>query len=160
MKIAANTVVTMDYELRLSDDEVIDSSEGGSFAFLVGHENIVPGLEAALQGLGAGAELSVAVPPVSGYGERDEDSTATIPREALPDDLQLEIGIPLELENEAGETLMGIVKSANGDEVELDLNHPLAGETLNFRVKIIDVRNATAQELAHGHVHGAGGHHH
>ncbi len=160
LKIAKNTVVTLDYELRLADDEVIDSSSGGEFCFLVGHENVVPGLEVQLLGLATGDTRDISVSPQEGYGLRDEEKLVTVPREALPDDFEIEIGLPLELEDEAGETSMAFIAGVRGDEVVLDRNHPLAGETLRFHVTIGAIREASKEELKHGHVHGPGGHHH
>ena len=160
MKIAKDTVVSMDYELRLADEEVIDSSTDGEFSFLVGHENIVPGLEVQLIGLGVGEERDIEVQPDVGYGKRDESKVIAVPRSVLPADFQVEVGLPLELEDEKGETFPVWVAGVNGDDVVLDGNHPLADEVLNFRISIKEVRVATDTELAHGHVHGAGGHHH
>jgi FKBP-type peptidyl-prolyl cis-trans isomerase SlyD len=160
MKITKDTVVTMDYELRLQGDDVIDASSDGAFAFLVGHQNIVPGLESRLIGLEKGTELDVQVLPEDGYGARDEGRVVPVPRSVLPDGFEVEIGVPLELEDENGETMPGWIAGTHGDDVVLDLNHPLAGEVLNFKVKISDVRAATQTELAHGHVHGPGVHAH
>lgn len=158
MKIANNTVVTMDYELRLADDDVIDSD--AAFSFLIGHDNIVPGLEAQLLGLSQGDKRDISVEAAQGYGARDEDLVVLVPRSEMPDDFVVEIGIPVELEDEDGETSMAFVAGVEDDHVVLDRNHPLADETLNFRITIGEVRAATAEELTHGHVHGPGGHHH
>ncbi len=160
LKIAKNTVVTLDYELRLADDEVIDSSTDGEFSFLVGHENVVPGLETQLIGLTTGDVRDIVVSPEEGYGVRDEDKIVVVPREALPEDFEIEIGLPLELEDEAGETSMAFIAGVRGDEVLLDRNHPLASETLRFHVKIGVIRDATKDEIKHGHAHGPHGHHH
>ena len=160
LKIAKNTVVTLDYELRLGDDEVIDSASDGEYCFLVGHENVVPGLEQQLLGLSTGDEREVIVAAEDGYGIRDDSKVVMVPRDALPDDFSIEIGLPLELEDEAGETSMAFIAGVDGDDVVLDRNHPLASETLRFRVKVGPIRAATAEELRHGHVHGPGGHHH
>jgi len=160
MKIAKDSVVSMDYELRLADDEVIDSSSGGEFSFLVGHENIVPGLESELLGMGVGDKKDVQVQPLLGYGTRDESKVIAVPRNVLPADFQIEIGLPLELEDEKGETFPVWIAGVNGDDVVLDGNHPLADEVLNFSVSITEVREASATEIAHGHVHGAHGHDH
>ncbi len=161
MKITKDTVVVMDYELRLDEsDEVIDSSDDGTFAFLVGHENIVPGLEAELLGLTSGASKKVAVTAAEGYGERDESKVMAVPRSVFPEDFYFEVGIPVELEDDQGESFPVWIQGVKDDHVELDGNHPLAGETLNFTIKVLEVRAATTEELAHGHVHGAGDHHH
>ena len=160
LTITKNHVVALDYELRLEDDEIIDSSTGGEFAFLVGHQNIVPGLESALEGLKTGDVRDIVVTPDQGYGVRDEDAVVVVPRDAFPDDFEFEIGVPMELEDEAGEVSMAFITGVDGDEVTLDRNHPLADKTLRFHVTIGAIRAATKEELRHGHVHGAGGHHH
>ncbi len=161
MKIAKDTVVSMDYELRLDgSDEVIDASNDGSFQFLVGHDNIVPGLESELLGLATGAERDVKVSPDEGYGVRDESKVIAVPRTIFPADFQVEVGVPVELEDEQGESFPVWIAGTKDDDVVLDGNHPLADETLNFSVKIKEVRAATEQELEHGHVHGAHGHDH
>ena len=160
LKIAKNTVVTLDYELRLADEDVIDSSSDGEFCFLVGYDQVVPGLEAQLLGLATGDIRDVVVSPEEGYGLRDEEMVVVVPRDALPEDFEIEIGLPLELEDEAGETSMAFIAGVRGDEVVLDRNHPLASETLRFHVTVGAIREATKEELKHGHVHGPGGHHH
>lgn len=158
--VTKNAVVAMDYQLRLADDDVIDSSDNGDFCFLVGYENIVPGLEKALIGLKPGDERDVVVLPEDGYGVRDDGKVVMVPRSAFPDDFHIEIGVPLELEDEEGETSMAFITGVQDDEIVLDRNHPLASETLRFHVKIGEIRAATKEELRHGHVHGHGGHHH
>lgn len=161
MKIGPNTVVTLNYQLRLNDDnEVIDSSGDGSFTIMIGHGNIIPGLESQLLGLEGGASKDVTVQPKDGYGVRDKSKVIGMPRSQLPDDFVVEVGVPLELEDQKGHSFMVWVAGAEGDDVVLDGNHPLAGETLHFSVSIVTVRAASKEELAHGHVHGAGGHHH
>jgi len=162
MKIDKNTVVTMNYELRLNDDddEVVDSGENGEFTFLLGHGAIIPGLEAALVGLEKGAERKVTVQPEQGYGVRDESRIIGMPRSALPKDFVVEIGLPIELEDEKGHSFPVWIAGTEGDDVVLDGNHPLAGDVLHFTVQIVNVRAATKEELSHGHVHGPGGHHH
>lgn len=160
MRIEKDTVVTMDYELRLADDDVIDSSSDGEFAFLIGHDNIVPGLESQLIGLQVGDKRDVQVQPADGYGQRDEAKVISVPRSVLPEDFHIEVGLPLELEDEQGETFPVWIAGVEGETVLLDGNHPLADEVLNFSITIAGVRKATATELSHGHVHGAGGHEH
>jgi FKBP-type peptidyl-prolyl cis-trans isomerase SlyD len=160
MKIAANTVVKMDYELRLDDaPEVVDASSGGEFEFLIGHENIVPGLERQLLDLVVGDAGDFTVWPAEGYGVR-EGEAERVPRSAFDDDFQIDVGMPVmrEYQNGTQETLW--VVGADGDDVLLDPNHPLAGRVLHFRVVVCSVRAATQEEIAHGHVHGPHGHHH
>ncbi len=161
MKIDKNTVVTMNYELRLNDDpEVVDSGENGEFNFLFGHGNLIPGLEKAILGLKKGIDREVTVQPAEGYGVRDESKIIGMPRSSLPKDFTVEIGLPLELEDQNGHSFPVWIAGVQGDDVVLDGNHPLAGDVLHFSVQILNVRAATKDELSHGHVHGPGGHPH
>lgn len=161
MKIAHNTVVNLNYALRLNDDpDVVDSSDDGQFTVLIGHSQIIPGLEKALLGLEKGAAKQVTVEPQDGYGVRDASKVIGMPRSALPADFVVDVGIPIELEDQNGHSFAVWIAGVEGDDVVLDGNHPLAGETLHFSVNVLGVRAATKEELAHGHVHGPGGHHH
>jgi FKBP-type peptidyl-prolyl cis-trans isomerase SlyD len=156
MPIAQNDVVTIHYTLKDDADKVLDSSSGGEpLAYLHGHENIIPGLESELAGKSAGDRLTVRVPAADGYGEYDRALVQKVPRRALKGISDLRVGLRLQ----AGHQAVTVTHIA-GDMVTLDGNHPLAGQTLNFDVEITAVRPATEEELAHGHVHGDGGHHH
>jgi FKBP-type peptidyl-prolyl cis-trans isomerase SlyD len=156
MPIADNDVVTFHYTLKGDTDEVIDSSAGGEpLAYLHGHGNIVPGLERELTGKSVGDRLQVRVPAAQGYGEYDSALVQKVPRRALKGIANLRVGLRLQAGHQAV-----TVKHIAGDMITLDGNHPLAGQDLNFDVEITAVRPATEEELAHGHVHGAGGHHH
>jgi FKBP-type peptidyl-prolyl cis-trans isomerase SlyD len=156
MPIADNAVVTLHYTLKDDADEVIDSSAVGEpLAYLHGHGNIVPGLERELTGKSVGDRLQVRVPAAAGYGEYDRALLQKVPRRALKGIANLRVGLRLQ----AGHQAVTVTHIA-GDMVTLDGNHPLAGRNLNFEVEITAVRAATEEELAHGHVHGDGGHHH
>ena len=156
MPIADNDVVTIHYTLKGDTDEVIDSSAGGEpLAYLHGHGNIVPGLERELTGKSVGDRLQVRVPAAQGYGEYDRALVQKVPRRALKGIANLRVGLRLQAGHQAV-----TVKHIAGDMITLDGNHPLAGQDLNFDVEITAVRPATEEELAHGHVHGDGGHHH
>lgn len=156
MPIADNDVVTFHYTLKGDTDEVIDSSAGGEpLAYLHGHGNIVPGLERELTGKSVGDRLQVRVPAAQGYGEYDRALVQKVPRRALKGIDNLRVGLRLQAGHQAV-----TVKHIAGDMITLDGNHPLAGQDLNFDVEITAVRPATEEELAHGHVHGDGGHHH
>ena len=156
MPIADNDVVTFHYTLKGDTDEVIDSSAGGEpLAYLHGHGNIVPGLERELTGKSVGDRLQVRVPAAQGYGEYDRALVQKVPRRALKGIADLRVGLRLQAGHQAV-----TVKHIAGDMITLDGNHPLAGQDLNFDVEITAVRPATEEELAHGHVHGDGGHHH
>jgi FKBP-type peptidyl-prolyl cis-trans isomerase SlyD len=158
MQIAAKKAVTFHYSLRDDADKVIDSSEGRTpLTYLHGEGNIVPGLEKALEGKQPGDEVKVTVPPEEGYGTRDEKNVQNIPRRKLPEG-KIAPGMQLRLQTNHGPMVV-TVKAVQGDYVSIDTNHPLAGMNLHFEVKVIEVRDATAEELEHGHVHGPGGHH-
>ena len=126
-------------------------------SYLHGEGNIVPGLEKALEGKQAGDDVKATVPPAEGYGVRNEESVFNVPRRKLPEG-KIEPGMTLQLRTEQG-PVMATVKAIKGDYVTIDANHPLADMTLHFEVKVVDVRDATAEELEHGHIHGPGGHH-
>lgn len=160
MQIAKNKVVTIHYTLRDEQGAVIDSSSGrGPLAYLHGKGNIVPGLERALDGRGAGDKLDVTVAPEQGYGVRDERLVEIVPRSRFPAGTELAPGMRLRTSGARGVRIVSVVK-VERDFVTLDGNHPLAGRTLHFSVEVAEVRRATHEEVSHGHVHGPGGHHH
>ena len=156
MQIEANKVVTLNYTLTDRDGNVIDQSSDGSFAYLHGANNIIPGLENALTGRQTGDSLDVTVPPAEGYGERDAGKTQSVPREMFPTDTEIEPGMQFHAQGPNGEVLVVTVTAVDDQTVTVDGNHPLAGVELNFKVEIMDVRDASAEELEHGHVHGPG----
>ncbi|MGA1525528.1 MAG: FKBP-type peptidyl-prolyl cis-trans isomerase [Planctomycetota bacterium] len=155
--IEKDKVAKIHYKLTNDQGDVVDSSEGREpLCYLHGHGNIVVGLEEALTGQAVGAELNVTVSPEHGYGARDDRAVQTVPRGAFPPDAPLSF----QARDEAGRPLMGTITKLAGDDVTVDFNHPLAGQTLHFEVSITEVRTATEEEISHGHVHGPGGHHH
>jgi FKBP-type peptidyl-prolyl cis-trans isomerase SlyD len=162
MQIAQNTVATIDYTLTDDSGEVIDSSKDhGPLTYLHGSGNIIPGLEAALEGKSAGDALSVKIEPDQAYGERDAGLVQAIPRDEFPDD-DIEVGMQFRTDSRSGPRIVTVVE-VNDETVTVDANHPLAGQRLSFEVKVVKVRDATADELSHGHVHdddGHGGHGH
>lgn len=159
--IADGMVVSIHYTLTDEDGTVIDTSSGGEpLEYLHGHGNIVPGLERGLKGHNEGESLRVDVPPSEGYGEHDPRGLMRVPRDSFPDDMELEPGMQFSGEDDAGEEQSIWIAAVEGDQIVIDRNHPLAGQTLHFEVTIQRVRNATREELSHGHVHGAHGHHH
>lgn len=158
LTVADNVVVSMDYTLRLDNGEIVDSSEGrGPLEYLQGHSQIIPGLERELAGMAVGEAKDVAVAPTDGYGERSADEMQLVPHDAFPDELKLTEGMALQVrEAETGRPLEAYVAKIQENGVVLDFNHPLAGATLHFAVKIAGLRPATSEELEHGHAHGAG----
>jgi FKBP-type peptidyl-prolyl cis-trans isomerase SlyD len=155
LAVGKDMVVSLEYVLHLEDGEELDRSEAGeALEFLQGHEQIISGLERALYGLRVGDEKQVVIEPVAGYGAYDEENLEELPRTSFPADLELEPGVQLQLrDEESGEVYQAQVAEVRPDNVLLDFNHPLAGETLHFKVKVVGLRQATADELAHGHVH-------
>lgn len=160
MKIVEDKVVSIHYTLTDSGGTVLDSSSGSEpLLYLHGAGNIIPGLESALEGKVAGEKLSVTVEPAQGYGERDERLVQAVPRSAFKGIEQLAPGMQFQAQGPQGTRLVVVTQVAK-DVVTVDANHPLAGQTLHFEVEIAEVRDATREELEHGHVHGPGGHHH
>lgn len=160
MQAGENTVVLIHYTLTSDSGETLDSSEGREpLGYLHGFGNIIPGLENALVGKKAGDALKVSIPPAEAYGLREDALVQVVPRSAFGDAPDLEVGMQFQAQTPEGVRVVTVV-NVSGDDITLDGNHPLAGETLHFAVEVTEVRAATAEELQHGHVHGAGGHHH
>lgn len=153
--VGDDKVISLDYTLRLDDGEIVDSSSGREpLEFIQGQGQIIPGLEQELYGMEVGDEKAVTVTPEDGYGERQADRVQTIPRDAFPDDMELEQGMQVRLQDSnSGQVFEAFVEEIHPESVKLDFNHPLAGETLYFDVKIAGVREATDDELSHGHAH-------
>lgn len=160
MQIEKDKVVLMDYTLTDNEKNVIDSSEGhGPLAYLHGHGNIIPGLEKHLEGKGEGDAVQVSVNPEEGYGQPTDELVQTVSRDQFQGTPELEIGMQFQAQTPNGMMLFRIT-GLEGDQVTIDGNHPLAGMDLNFDVKVVEVREATEEELQHGHVHGPGGEEH
>jgi FKBP-type peptidyl-prolyl cis-trans isomerase SlyD len=154
MVIEKDRVVTMDYKLQDAEGQLIDSSEGSEpLVYLHGNDNIIAGLEKHLVGKKVGDEVACVVPAKEGYGERDDSLVFTVSKSDFGEGAELESGMQFQAHGEDGTQIVTVVGIA-GDEVTVDANHPLAGEELHFEVRIVDVREATAEELEHGHVHG------
>lgn len=160
MQISSGKVVLFDYTLTDDDKVTIDSSEGREpLGYIHGGGQIVAGLEKALTGKSAGDQLLVDVTPEEGYGLQDPNKIIVIPKSKIDGVPNLKVGMQLQGNGPSGPQIVTVTK-IEGDEVTLDANHPLAGENLHFDITIREVRNATPEELSHGHVHGPGGHHH
>ncbi|MCE9577400.1 MAG: peptidylprolyl isomerase [Deltaproteobacteria bacterium] len=158
--VANDHVVEIHYTLKDDDGDVVDSSVGGDpLDYLHGHGGIVPGLEAAMAGKKVGDKFAISVPPAEGYGEVTGEPKS-VPKSAFPDDVELEEGMQFFVSGKDGDPIPVWVVAVHGDEVLLDQNHPLAGETLHFEIEVVSVRKASAEELEHGHPHGPEGHHH
>jgi FKBP-type peptidyl-prolyl cis-trans isomerase SlyD len=160
MSITHDQVVSIHYTLRDDAGEIIDSSPAGEpLAYLHGHGTLVPGLERELAGKSVGDKLQLTLSPADGYGEYDPKLVQQVPRRALKGIATLRVGMQLQAQSGHGVHAVTVSRIA-GDLVTLDGNHPLAGKKLHFEVEVAGVRAATEVELSHGHVHGAGGHHH
>ena len=161
MLISRNKVVRFDYTLTDDSAQILDSSEGGEpLTYLHGSGNIIPGLESALEGKRAGESLSVHVAAAEAYGERDDALVQSVPREMFEDSDSIQVGMQFQSGDPDGNTRVVTVVSTDAASITVDGNHPLAGVPLNFAVTIVEVRDASSEELMHGHVHGPGGHEH
>jgi len=157
MIIEKDRVVSIDYKLQDTEGEVLDSSEGSEpLVYLHGNDNIIAGLEKHLAGKKAGDLVDCLVPAAEAYGLRDDSLVVKVERSEFGPGAEIEVGMQFEAHSEGGAQLVTVV-GVEGDEVTIDANHPLAGEDLHFTVKVMDVREATAEELEHGHVHGGCG---
>jgi FKBP-type peptidyl-prolyl cis-trans isomerase SlyD len=161
MTVADDVVVSLDYVLQLDDGQEIDRSAAGEpLQYLHGHHQIISGLERALNGMKVDDEKQVVIAPADGYGERDPEQVRVVPRSMFPADLEIAEGEMLHLRDSQSDHVFETqVLEVHPTEVVLDFNHPLAGETLHFAVRIAGLRRATAEEVAHQHVHGPGGAH-
>ena len=160
MQIDKDTVVTFNYTLTDSEGNVLDESQDGTFAYLHGAGNIIPGLERELTGKAAGDNLTVNVAPEDGYGLRNDELKKSVPRSMFDESADIEVGARFQAEANDGRVLAVTVVSVDAENVVVDGNHPLAGVALRFVVDVVNVRPAAQEEIAHGHVHGPGGHHH
>ncbi len=152
-------VVSMEYTLNV-DGEEIDSSKGQDpLQFLVGHGNVISGLEREMIGMKAGESKDVVVTPADGYGEFDEEAFMDVSRDAFPKDIPVEEGTELTVRDDSGQPRYARIDTVEGDTVTLNFNHPLAGDELHFNVKVLNLREPTSEELEHEHVH-QNGHEH
>lgn len=152
-KVAKDLVITLEYSLTV-DGEVVDSSEeNGPIDYIQGHGNIIPGLENALLGMKVGESKKVDVQAKDAYGEYDPEAIEEIPLSDFPDDIPLEVGLELAVDDEETGPTTAVIEEVTKESVTLNYNHPLAGKDLHFDAKIKAIRAATAEELEHGHVH-------
>ena len=160
LEMSENVVASVHYTGTLQDESVFDSSEGNDpLTFLVGHQQMIPGFEQEMQGAKAGERRTFTLTPERAYGERDEAGIVELPRSQFPPDAELKVGMVLVAQVTEGPLPLRIM--TNGEEnITVDFNHELAGQELTFSVEVVELRDATEEELTHGHVHGPGGHHH
>ncbi|TQV65487.1 MAG: peptidylprolyl isomerase [Halothiobacillaceae bacterium] len=160
MHIRENTVVLIDYRLTNDAEELIDSSdEHGPLGYIHGHGNIIPGLEQALEGRAVGDNFKASIEPSMAYGEKNPALTQTLPSSMFGGVDQIAVGMQFHAQTDHGVEVV-TVTSVEAEQVTIDGNHPLAGQTLHFEVTVREVREAQAEEIEHGHVHGEHGHHH
>ena len=156
MQISDKKVASINYNLKNNAGELLDSSEGADpLVYLHGAGNIIPGLEKALEGKQAGDTLEVTIAPEEAYGPVHEEMIQTVPRDAFDGVEQIDVGMSFQAETASGPVTV-VVVGVEEDTVTVDGNHPLAGQTLHFYVEVVEVRDASDDELQHGHVHGPG----
>ena len=156
MKIAKDKVGIIHYTLKDDHGAVLDSSQGKDpLSYVHGMQNLIPGMEKALEGKGAGERLNIVIPPEEGYGRRDAALVNQVPLSDFPDKNDVKQGAQFHAQTRQGTRIATVVR-VEGESVTLDFNHPLSDVTLHFDVEIVDVRDATPDEIAHGHVHGKG----
>ncbi|WP_286235627.1 FKBP-type peptidyl-prolyl cis-trans isomerase [Thalassotalea sediminis] len=160
MNISDNKVVQFHYTLKDDQGQEIESSNGSDpLAYLHGHKNMIVGVEKALTDKKVGDKFSVTVEPADGYGERDENAVQRVPAKHLQGAKKWRPGMQAVVQTEQGARQVTVIK-AGRFMVDVDVNHPLAGKTITFDIEVIDVREATEDEISHGHAHGVGGHQH
>lgn len=162
MKVEANKVVSFHYSVSDGSGEPVDSSRerGEPLTVLIGAHNIIPGLERELLGREPGDRFEVEIAPADAYGERRADFTQRVPKKYFQDPESLRPGMSTVLHTKEGGPRMVVVHKIGSSVIDVDMNHPLAGKTLKFDVELTDVRDASPEEIAHGHAHGDGGHEH
>nr|NQU90475.1 peptidylprolyl isomerase [Bacteroidota bacterium] len=160
MQIQKDKVVSMHYTLKDDNGTILDSSVGKqTLNYIHGHGNLIPGLEDELEGKVKEVKLNVTIPPEKAYGLKQEEMLIDLDRSSFENPENVQPGMQFQAQFDNGTQLLTVV-GVTDDKVKLDGNHPLAGQTLHFDVEIMDVRDASAEEMNHGHVHGEGGHHH
>lgn len=157
---AKDHVVSFHYVLSEAEGAELESSRGGDpMTALLGHDNMLAGVEAALLGRRAGEQFEVTLAPEETFGDRRENWTQRLQKKLVPKGKRLRPGMQIQLQTDDGPRLVTVVK-VGSSVVDVDLNHPFAGKSLVFAIELLEVREASAEELAHGHAHGVGGHHH
>ena len=160
MQVSENKVVSIHYTLTNDKGKLLDSSSGKTpLAYLHGSKNIISGLEDALKGKQVGDKFNISIPPEKAYGVHDKALIQTIPKSVFQGIDNIEPGMQFQAKSDHGIQVVTVTK-VDGDKITVDGNHALAGETLTFDVEVTDIRDATDEELQHGHVHGPEGHHH
>ncbi len=157
MKIEDGKVAMIHYSLKNESGETIDSTQNAQpMGYLHGHNNLMPGLEKALNGKDEGEKFAVSLAPEDAFGPHDDKHVRQIPKDQFDNLDELKVGMHLQVKSPQGSQIV-TVKAVTEENVTVDFNHPLAGQTLHFDIEVLEVRDATAEELEHGHIHGQGG---
>jgi FKBP-type peptidyl-prolyl cis-trans isomerase SlyD len=157
--IEKNKVVQFHYTLSESGVELENSKSGDPIAYLHGHNNIIVGLQEAMAGKNAGDTFEVEIAPEKAYGKRNEDAKQRVPLKHLIGAKKWRPGMVAQVETDQGQRQVTVIKVGKFN-ADVDANHPLAGKSLSFHIEVVDVRDASEEEISHGHAHGLGGHHH
>lgn len=158
MSLEPNKVVQIEYTLKDKEGNVLDSTqEKGPFSFISGNNQIIPKLEEKIGEMLIGTEKKVELEPKEAYGEYQNQAVQTVKKDDFPDDAEIKPGMSYVANSPDGKQMPFVIKEVKEEDVVLDFNHPLAGKSLEFDVKLIDQRDATPEEISHGHVHGKGG---
>lgn len=154
MKIEKNKVVSINYTLKSDDGEILDSSEGKEpLSYLHGQGNLIPGLESELEGKEEGESFKTEIEPSDAYGEYNDALIADVPRDRFSGVEDINVGMEFQAQTSDGGSQIVRVTEVGDESVKVDANHPLAGEKLHFDVTVAGVRDATEEEIDHGHVH-------
>jgi len=161
MSILTNKVISFNYTLKDDEGTILDSSANKEpLTFLSGSQQIIPKLEEVLSGMIIGSKKNIKIAAADAYGEYSEDAIQKIKMDQFPKEANIEVGMTYIANSLDGKQMPFLVSEINEQDVTVDFNHPLAGKDLEFDVELLDVRDATPEEIQHGHVHGPGGHHH
>ena len=154
MEVEKNSKVSVEYTGTLEDGSVFDSNVGKEpLKFLAGTGMVIKGFDSAVLGKKEGDEIEVKIEPKDAYGEKNEQLVQTIPLNAIPEKIPKEIGVVMQIKFPDGNMGFATITKIEGETVTIDMNHPLAGQTLNFKIKVISVEEASKEEIEHGHVH-------
>jgi FKBP-type peptidyl-prolyl cis-trans isomerase SlyD len=161
MPIKANQVITINFTLKDKDENIIEATtKEKPFSFISGTNQILPKLEEHIGEMLIGSKRTVVLSPEEAYGLYDDSSLQDITRSEFPEDTDIQEGMTFIADAPDGQQIPFVIKKINGEDITIDFNHPLAGQTLKFDLELLTLRNATMEELHHGHVHGIEGHHH
>lgn len=161
MALMMNKVITINYTLKDKEGNLLDSTDnGGPFSFITGNMQVLPGLEEALVSMIIGSKKNIKLAAADAYGEYDENAIQKVNRSLFPEEAELETGMTYFAHSSEGQHIQFVITKIENDDITVNFNHPLAGKNLEFDVELLDVRDATPEEISHGHVHGPGGHHH